>query len=1184
MKKTLFLTMLLAACFSSAQAATYTNLTESWCDEENNVIYDGKGYFAVKSGGSTSVDLTIDLAALQSYVNSNDYSGYSAMLKWDVDTYDYGIADNADISLTTGSRTAYLSGMNHESKPWNSTTNNITYNTLTQYATNGYITLNITNTSGSEGVTIKTTTNAGETVQLYSATGLKYSATATSGYYVNLNYVTEVTLNTVSTLDTGSYVPPVDYSAPFESTRKDGTTIGRVTFLGDSITHGVNDQSYRWQLFKTLTDNGIENEIAGPREGYYNTPGHTQDAGSNYGGAEFKNVHLAQASGRTHNIISGSNSGMTGVNYGGHSTASTSEKFDSNTWFCMMGTNDLLSDTPNSGPTTEQYVTQMQKMLGGTVSYDSATDTYNWVAGDSWGNMGTIVDDVYTDGDTFYMLSITPWGNHSNHNRDMDHYAAQEFNRNLGAWAEAYSEASGQNVVYVDVTRGMVDHTSSNRFMGHDAFFNSSSDRLHPNEQGSLIMAGNLAQAMGIGGRTAGLERSDADIAPSVWHSATVGTDGTVAAGSTLSVAENIFTQDLGYSVDFSAAFGNGASDGWLTASAASMNITVGDGINSGTLSLSEGYIMWGDKVLYCQNTSDIGDNLRVVWHNGNTEDNVLSGYYVWLGDMLIGQGLSASETASALNGITISASGAAGSVTELAWANTAYAPTTTLITSAENAYRVTQAAGNTKLVVTSGVSYEGASTTNASNGQYLVNGNTTKDIYTGILSSADASTTQTKAWVGMVNTAFSDDINVQYTGNINATIFGAMNNGNGAGAGRLVLDIAAGSIIGTEGTYAKVKAAIAGSYGGGKADAFNVYINGGQLENNVVGGSISGAGSIDSVLIALNSGKITGNIYGGSNNENGDTSKAGVSNIANAVVGKAQIIVNGGEVTGNIVAGGSAGTIGNVDVLITDGTIGGNITKGAAKRQQGATTNVTVVGNKASIGGNIEADTVTLQDVDASESATGFDKYSNIITADKLVLNNVQTNLGASVRVTEIEVNGSNTSLIMSDFATLESLTLGSGVSFGAFKTAESRSAATSNETTLSLSNLTVGKGSTLNANIVLGKDSILSMEGCLTMGSSVALASGMTIDLTTALLTRLYQGEAIDLFASVDSLTLDGLNIDHDTITEVSFNVDDMVQTFDMAYSNAGTVSITLVPEPATATLSLLALAGLAARRRRK
>lgn len=1193
MKKTLFLTMLLAACFSSAQAATYTNLTESWCDEENNVIYDGKGYFAVKSVANTSIDLAINMSALVSYVNSNDYKSGGYMLLWDDNAEDYGLADNADMSVDNGSRTPYLSGY-WDGGAWNASSNNITHATLNQYAVNGIVTLKITNVSqkNSTGVTVKVTGSDGKDVQLYQApTLLTTNNNVTNGYYVNLNYVTSVTLNTVSTLDTGSYVPPVDYSEPFVSARTDGTTIGRVTFLGDSITHGVNDQSYRWQLFKTLTDNGIENEIAGPREGYYSTPGHTQDAGSNYGGVEFANVHLAQASGRTHNIISGSTSASvdgknysSGVNYGGHSTASTSAKFDSNTWFCMMGTNDLLSDTPNSGPTTAQYSDQMQKMLGGSVSYDASSDKYTWSAGTNWGSMANIVNDVCMDGDTFYMLSITPWGSHSNHNRDMDHYAGAEFNRNLQAWCESYSQTSGKNVVYVDVTRGMVDVTHNNRFMGHDDFFNNSGDRLHPNEQGSLIMAGNLAQAMGIGGRTAGLERSDADIAPSVWHSATVGTDGTVAAGSTLSVAENIFTQDLGYSVDFSAAFGNGASDGWLTASAASMNITVGDGINSGTLSLSEGYIMWGDKVLYCQNTSDIGDNLRVVWHNGNTEDNVLSGYYVWLGDMLIGQGLSASERASALNGITISASGAAGSVTELAWANTAYAPTTTLITSAENAYRVTQAAGNTKLVVTSGVSYEGVSPTNASNGQCLVNGNTTKDIYTGILSSANASTTQTKAWVGMVNTAFSDDINVQYTGNINATIFGAMNNGNGAGAGRLVLDIAAGSIIGTEGTYNNVQAAIAGSYGGGKADAFNVYINGGQLENNVVGGSISGAGSIDSVLIALNSGKITGNIYGGSNNENGDTSKAGVSNIANAVVGKAQIIVNGGEVTGNIVAGGSAGTIGNVDVLITDGTIGGNITKGAAKRQQGATTNVTVVGNKASIRGNIEADTVTLQDVDASESATGFDKYSNIITADKLVLNNVQTNLGASVKVTEIEVNGSNTSLIMSDFATLESLTLGSGVSFGAFKTAESRSAATSNETTLSLSNLTVGKGATLNANIVLGKDSILSMEGCLTMGSSVALASCMTIDLTTDLLTRLYQGEAIDLFASVDSLTLDGLNIDHDTITEASFNVDDMVQTFDMAYSNAGTVSITLVPEPATATLSLLALAGLAARRRRK
>ena len=49
MKRTLFLTMALAAFFLAADAATYTNLTESWCDEDNNVIYNGKGYFAVQS-------------------------------------------------------------------------------------------------------------------------------------------------------------------------------------------------------------------------------------------------------------------------------------------------------------------------------------------------------------------------------------------------------------------------------------------------------------------------------------------------------------------------------------------------------------------------------------------------------------------------------------------------------------------------------------------------------------------------------------------------------------------------------------------------------------------------------------------------------------------------------------------------------------------------------------------------------------------------------------------------------------------------------------------------------------------------------------------------------------------------------------------------------------------------------
>lgn len=77
--------------------------------------------------------------------------------------------------------------------------------------------------------------------------------------------------------------------------------------------------------------------------------------------------------------------------------------------------------------------------------------------------------------------------------------------------------------------------------------------------------------------------------------------------------------------------------------------------------------------------------------------------------------------------------------------------------------------------------------------------------------------------------------------------------------------------------------------------------------------------------------------------------------------------------------------------------------------------------------------------------------------------------------------------------------------------------------------------------------------------MGSTVTLTSGMTIDRSEELPALMYRAETIDIFSSVDALTIDGNNIAPDTTTQVSF---------------------TLAPEPATATLSPPALAALAAR----
>lgn len=1192
MKRTLFLALALASCFSAADAATYTNLTQSWCDEENNVIYDGKGYFAVKSAANTSIDLTINMSSLVSYVNSNDYKSGGYMLLWDDDAADYGLADNADTSVDNGSRTPYLSGY-WDGGAWNASSNNITYATLNQYAVNGSVTLKITNVSqkDSTGVTVKVTGSDGKDVQLYQApTLLTTNNSVTNGYYVNLNYVTAVTLNTSSTLDTDTYVPPVDYSEPFVSARTDGTSIGRVTFLGDSITHGVNDQSYRWQLFKTLTDNGIENEIVGPREGYFSTPNHTEDAGSSYGGVEFANVHLAQASGRTHNIISGSTSASvdgknysSGVNYGGHSTASTGKAYDSNTWFCMMGTNDMLSD---GGSSTADYCNKMAKMLGGTVSY-SESSGYTWVKDESnWGTMGTIVKDVHGEGDTFYMLSITPWGRHANSNTESYHFGAQEFNRNLALWVDEYKAATGKNVVYVDVTRGMVDKTSSISFYGHDAFFNTpGSDGLHPNDQGSLIMAGNLAQAMGIGGRTAGLERQGT----SGWKSATVGT---VSAGANaILVGENAFTMDNGYTVDFSAVFGNGETGGWLSADNA-LSISLGDGTNSGTLNLSEGYIMWGNDVLFCQDNSASGlDSLRVVWHNGNAADNVLKGYYVWLGDMLIGQGLSATA-GQGLNGILFSASGADGSITNLTWTNGAYAPTTLGKYSAEHAYITTQDAAavsglvantytalpnmpagghdNAAAAVGSNVDYTGITGQAVEAGKHLV--------ATSLSSDSSYVITSTSGWIGLTDSNPTGAVNAQLTGTAENAIFGVMNNGN---AGALTLEIAKDAVI--EGMGMKytpsTDVAIAGSYAAegqhAKAASFNVYVNGGTVNGNIIGGAASGNATINQVNLNINSGTVNGTVYGGSMG-------------APSTVGSANIRVSGGTITDGIVAGGlTGGTVGSAEVTISGGVIKGGITKGAA-----ASSAVTIDGNKASIGGNIEADKVTLKNVSSSGYADGFDRYAGSISAPVVVLDNVKNNILATLEGLESlsAVNASMAEITAGDEMELQSLELGGGSSLGLFRSAD-HTVSTETETTLTvIDSLQVsGSGSVLNANLVMAEGSMLNLAGnSLQLGSSLTLGGVALDDTTVNLVKALTVGSSLTLFTGVDELIIGSDSWTGAMTTEASaaFSNAELVG-YQLVYDGAisGKVSITTaaVPEPTTATLSLLALAALAARRRR-
>ena len=1208
MKRTLFLTLALASCFSAARAATYSDLSKDIIDSTNNVYYSQDGYFAVNSAtNSTSVDVVLDYDALKKLGTGSA----EPILVWDSDGVNYGVCV----------KDGYLYGY-WDNKEYDGTAKSLA--DLESYVSEGKVTLRITNGQNSDsthgkGVTIsavKTTPGVDGAEPVATVTPLaNYSSLCSSkisahtGYYVNTSVISSVTLNTASAAFDMSKM------TPYASLRTDGTSVGRLMFVGDSITHGYDNRGYRWHLFKTLADNGIENEIVGPRDGHRAYDSQTFDYGSNvYGGDTFANVHLAESSGRTHNIVDGSQYAYingkaweTGVKYSGHSSYRTGLLYDCNTYVCLMGTNDLLSDNGKADTIAppSDYCDDMAKMLGGTVSYDAASEKWTWQKDASnLGTMGTIASDLMnSDSDVYYVLSIPSWTekNSTHGNDDTARAAVAQYNGMLQEWVNHWNtdnSASTQGTMkYVNVNRGLVDVTAG-KLISPNNFF-SATDGLHPTDQGALIIAGNLAKEMGIGGRTAGLARAAMGTQGTEWTALSVGSDGVVAAGQNLTLAEDIFfTINDGYTVDFGALFGDGEENGWLGKDDASMSITVADGVHSGTLKLSEGYIMWGDTVLFCQDNSKLTDegNLRIAWHNGNAVDNVLSGYYVWLGDMLIGQACESTATLNGFNGITLSTQGAEALalISNLTYANTAYAPTlsSTQMSSAQYGYLAEQVTIRNATSITSGVDYRNAKSNSYSNNG-IVSMNFTGDV-------TYSHTNTTKQWVGLTRAAADDNgtkrsFNYEEKGTLGA-IFGTMDFSGTGDAGKLVVDVRSDAEIkGFKSTYTGVsgdaQVGIAGAYGAASADEFNLYIHGGKIGTNtsskahIVGGAILGAGSIGKVNIVVNDGYIRDNIYGGSYG-------AGASG---ATVGSATITINGGRIDGDIVAGGTHGKIGNTDIVINGGYIGGSITMGAAQRQQDATTSVTVVGNKADIRGNIEADKVTLKDVSKlANYSNGFDNYSGTIKTPELVLDNVQTEMSASYDGLQklSALNGTNTSLIGGDALSLEELSLGAGTTVGLFKGAD-RTVSTATETMLTVTgSLTIaGEGATLNANLVLTADSTLNLgANSLELGSSLTLGGGALDDATLAAVLGLESGCSLELFTGVDELIVG--NGSYTGATElaasVAFNNAELASPdFRLVYTGAtagGIVSIMSIPEPTTATLSLLALAGLAARRRRK
>ena len=232
-----------------------------------------------------------------------------------------------------------------------------------------------------------------------------------------------------------------------------------------------------------------------------------------------------------------------------------------------------------------------------------------------------------------------------------------------------------------------------------------------------------------------------------------------------------------------------------------------------------------------------------------------------------------------------------------------------------------------------------------------------------------------------------------------------------------------------------------------------------------------------------------------------------------------------------------------------------------------------------------------------------------------QLVNSTVENAAGGTLKVTHenntlngVYATGGNVEVYnVSAPMSLEELRIATGLSVSLMTCAPETTFTPENEAAVTVVGLAVfEKGATLNANLTLAAGSELRMEGPLHMGSTLELVSGAdSITLSGSMLDavmHLGECESYTLFTGVDALTLtfDGnsvtyqpgtLNEGHKVLASTYFSnfvgtaqEDSLYITFNIGEVGGGELAFYQAPEPATATLSLLALAALAARRRRK
>lgn len=743
--------------------------------------------------------------------------------------------------------------------------------------------------------------------------------------------------------------------------------LGNVMYVGDSITHGVNGGSWRWAMHKIFADNGISYTEKGIMTG--NHSGGVA-AGTSYGGRVFQNLHSSAASARAYEIAGradGSSYGrFNGSNLknwlglstektkGGTYTGQTLTGANTpDTFFLLAGTNDLLSDNNNS---------TLHLRLDG-VTYLLLND------------MDSMVSSIRTANSKadIFVMTVPCWTQHANGNMDETHQAVATYNESLKEWG-AKNAANGVKVI--DINAGIIDVASSKPFFGVRSMFNNpTADGLHPNAQGDLLMAGNMAKGMGYAGRSAGQARKAAHELGVNFGQAPAITQQTLTAkgftANNVTISNNTINfnksgsstltynwgasqgQSGGYTVDFTLRLGNGATGGWDTTNNFSLNL------GNGTLNVNEAYIQWGSTILYSKDMSANADVIRVAYVAGDNANGLGAGYYIWLGDVLIGEAQTAAGASS--SGLTFSYSGTLDAIlSNLALdGSLSYAPATAGITGPEALYLVnggkpsllkpgmiewtTDAAATAIATAGANATYNVRNGT-SSNIAVITGTGSTKFIYAnnGAYGSADSrqdlwvtlgeGISSNNGWIGGHTSGdLYGDIHLRLAeGAIGkSTVFGVVNGGTVHGNIYLEFSSSTGTYDTSFTNGEADRTSVAGAYATAVDGDITLVFNDGVFSHRIFGGLYTGAKTISgSTSLYINGGTFMNEIYAG--NKTQGTISGGTSLTitgTDAILGKADgdnwawTLLCGGNKASGTINGGTIITLKDIAATTGDGS-----------------------------------------------------------------------------------------------------------------------------------------------------------------------------------------------------------------------------------------------------------------------